>query len=332
MNRMQAMKAIVFTRYGTPEVLSYQEVAKPTPKDDEVLIKIHASTVTAGDCELRAFNIPALYWLPLRLAFGITKPRNQILGQEFAGVVEEIGKKVTRFKPGDSVFAPTSMKMGAYAEYICVPEKHPLAKKPENIHFEDAATIPVGGINAHHFLSKVSIKAGDRILIIGAGGCIGTAGVQIAKSHGAHVTVVDSTQKLKALKQLGADELIDYTSQDFIKMGGTYEVIFDVAGKSPVMAALRLLTSNGTYLMGNPNTFLKVLQGWWVNLTSSKKVVLQLADNKVDELEQVASLLANGIIKPLVDRRFALSDVPEAHSYVEKGLKTGNIIVSINPS
>ena len=226
------MQAIAWTAYGPPEALQLQEIAKPTPTANEVLIKVHAATVTTGDCELRGLKLPLVYRLPLRLYMGFSKPKGKILGQELAGEIEAIGSAVTRFQPGDPIFAVTMLRFGAYAEYTCLPESYPIMAKPTNMSYAEAATIPTGGINALHFLRKANLQAGERLLINGAGGSIGTYAVQIAKLWGAQVTCVDSARKLAMLRGLGADQVIDYAQNDFTQNGESYDVIIDVVGKS----------------------------------------------------------------------------------------------------
>ena len=227
------MKAIIWTKYGPPNVLQLKEIKKPVPKDNEVLIRICAATVTAGDCEARSFKFPILFWLPLRILFGLIKPRIKILGQELSGEIESVGKKVELFRKGDNIFAPTDINFGAYAEYRCLSSTLPMAIKPTNMSYEEAATIPTGGLNALHFIRKGNIQSGDKVLINGAAGSIGICAIQIAKTMNAEVTGVDSTEKLAMLRSIGADHVIDYTQEDFTKNDQTYDVIIDIAGKSP---------------------------------------------------------------------------------------------------
>jgi len=246
------MKAIVWTKYGPPDVLQLREVEKPVPKDNEVLIRVKAATVTAGDCELRRFDITIMLWLLVRIMVGIRKPRIKILGQEMAGEIESVGKNVTQFKKGDPVFAAAVMRLGAYAEYACLPGKYPIEIKPANMSYEEAATIPTGGLNALHFLRKGNIQSGQKVLIYGAGGSIGTFDVQLARYFGAEVTAVDSKDKLEMLLSIGADHVIDYTQEDFTKNGETYDIVFDVVGKSSFLRGIKSLKETGFYLVANP--------------------------------------------------------------------------------
>ncbi len=328
------MKAIVWTKYGTPDVLQRQEVEKPTPKDDEILVKIHATTVTAGDCEARSLSFPFWLSIPMRLFVGVRKPtRVKILGQELAGEIEAIGKEVTQFKEGDAVFAVMGFTMGAYAEYICLSEKSKemgasVAPKPANMSFEEAAAVPVGGLEAVHFLRKGNVKPGDKVLINGAGGSIGTMGVQLAKYYGAEVTAVDHTDKLDMLRALGADHVIDYTQEDFTQNGKTYDVIFDIIGKSPFAGSVEALRENGRYLIANPSLS-KMVRGSWVSMRSNKTVIFQAADHKVEDLIFLKELIEAGKLKSVIDKRYPLAQIQEAHHYVETGRKKGCVVITV---
>ena len=322
------MKAIVWTKYGPPDVLQLQEVEKPNPKDNEVLINVKAATVTAGDCELRRFDITILLWLLVRIMVGIRKPRIKILGQELSGEVESVGRNVTQFKEGDPVFAATEMRLGAYAEYACLPGKFPIAIKPSNMSYEEAATIPTGGLNALHFLRKGDIGTGQKVLINGAGGSIGTYALQIAKSFGAHVSCVDSKDKLDMLSSLGSDKVIDYMQEDFTSNGENYDIIIDVVGKCSFSKTVRSLSPNGHYILGNPNLAGRV-RGLWVSMTTNKKVKSELASYKAEDLVFLKELIEAGKVKSVIDRKYPLEQVAKAHSYVEEGHKKGNVVISI---
>lgn len=329
------MKAIVWTKYGSPDVLQCKEVEKPTPRDDEVLVKVHAATVTAGDCEMRRLKFPLFLSLPIRIYVGLRKPtRITILGMELAGEIEAVGKDVTRFKQGDRVFGTGGFGMGAYAEYVCLPvepdeTEGALAKLPGKLSYEEVAAVSVGGLEALHFLRQGNLQSGQKILINGAGGSIGTFAVQLAKHYfGAEVTAVDSTGKLDMLRLIGADHVIDYTREDFTKSGQTYDAIFDVVGRSSFSRSIKSLKQNGYYLIGNPR-LLPMIRGLWVSKTSNKKVIFETAKQKAEDLIFLANLIEAGKIKTVIDRRYSLEQVPEAHRYVETGQKKGNVVLTI---
>jgi NADPH:quinone reductase-like Zn-dependent oxidoreductase len=330
------MKAIVWTKYGPPDVLQLREVEKPTPKEDEVLIRIHATTVTAGDCELRSLKLPLLMSLPLRIWIGFRKPkRNTIPGTELAGEIEAVGKDVTRFKEGDQVFGSVSMGFGANAEYICLPEKPGeteggMAIKPANMTYEEAATVPFGGRDALHFLRLGNIQSGQKILINGAGGSIGTFAVQLAKHYGAEVTAVDSTAKLDMLRSLGADHVVDYTQQDFTTTGEIYDVIFDVIGKISFSRSSKSIKQDGTYLLANPVS--QMITGLWTRMTSSKQVLMQTSSGTIGHLNFLRGLIEEGKIRTVIDRRYPLEQIAEAHRYVETGQKKGNVVITVVPN
>ncbi len=323
------MKAIVYQEYGSPDVLELKAVDKPTPKDNEVLIKIYAANATTGDCEIRKFKIHILFWLPLRIYMGLRRPtRSTILGAYLAGEVEAVGKNVKRFKKSDQVFAAAGLRFGAYAEYMCLPEDGTLAIKPSNMTYEEAASVPLGGLNALHFLREGNIQSGEKILIYGAAGSIGTFAVQIAKSWGAEVTCVDSAKKLDMLRSIGADHVIDYTQEDFTKRGERYDVIFDVVGRSPYSRSVRSLKQNGRYLLANPGVS-HMVRGLWTSMTSGKKVVFEFASEKTEDLLYLKELIEAGKTKAVIDRRYPLEQTIEAHRYIESGDKKGNVIVTI---
>jgi len=328
------MKAIVWTKYGPPDGLQLQEVEKPTPKEHEVLIKVHATTVTAGDCELRSLRLPLYLSFPMRLYAGLRRPtRITIIGQELAGEIESVGKKVKHFKEGDQVFGAAAFGSGTYAEYVCLPGipgdmAGALAIKPANMTYEEAAAVPTGGLEALHFLRQAELQSGDIVLINGAGGSIGTFGVQLAKYWGADVTAVDSTAKLEMLRSIGADHVIDYTREDFTKSGRTYDVIFDVVGKSPYSGSIRSLKENGSYLIASPQLS-KMVRGLWTSKRSGKKVISGAASHKAADLIFLKELVEAGTLKSVIDRRYPLEQMAEAHRYVETGQKKGNVVITL---
>jgi NADPH:quinone reductase-like Zn-dependent oxidoreductase len=327
------MKAIVWTEYGPPAVLQLKEVEKPTPKEDEVLIRIYATTVTAGDCEQRSLKLPIWYRLPMRAYVGLIRPeRITILGMELAGEIESVGKDVTLFREGDQVFAATGfVGMGACAEYICMPEEPEegaLTIKPANMTYEEAAPVPVGGLEALGFLRQGNIQGGEKVLINGAGGTIGPYAVQLAKYFGAEVTGVDSTGKLDMLRSIGADQVIDYTQEDFTKSDQTYDFILDVVGKGSYSGCIRSLKQNGSYLIADPGPLQRV-RGRWTSRTSSKKVIFGAAYPKTEDLITLKELIEAGKIKTVIDRRYPLEQTAEAHRYVDKGHKKGNVVIIV---
>ena len=300
------MKAIVCPKYGPPEVLQLKEVAKPTPKNNEVLIRIFATTVSSGDMRIRSFKVPPLPWLPMRIMLGLRGPRKKILGFTLAGEIESVGKDVKLFKEGDQVFAATGFGFGAHAEYKCLPEDGVLAIKPVNMTYEEAATIPFGGLVALHFLKKGNIKKGQKVLIYGASGSLGTAAVQLAKYFGAVVTGVCSTTNLELVKSLGADKVIDYTQEDFTKSGQTYDVIFDTVGKSSFSGSIRSLKKKGFYLRAVHMELLPIVRGLWTSMTSSKKIIGGVASEKTEDLIFFKELIEARKFKPVIDRTYPL--------------------------
>jgi len=326
------MKAIVWTKYGPPDGLQLRDIDKPTPRDNEVLIRIVATTVTAGDCEMRGLKFPILFQLILRMYNGFRKPKKiSILGQELAGEIESVGKDVKLFKKGDQVFGTTGFGFGAYAEYKCLPENPKmgvLASKPVNMTYEEAAAVPTGGLEALHFLRKGKIQSEQKVLIIGAGGSIGTFAVQLAKYFGAEVTGVDSTGKLDMLRSIGANQVIDYTQEDFTKSTETYDVIFDVMGKTSFSGSVRSLKQNGRYILGNPGLS-QIVRGRWTSMRSSKKVIIGAAIQKNEDLIFLKGLIEAGKIKSVIDRRYPLKQIAEAHRYVDSGQKKGNVVITV---
>jgi len=325
------MKAIVYTQYGPPDVLHLQDVPKPAPQDDEVLIKVHATSVTAGDCNARGFVfVPPGFGILPRLMFGLRKPKQTILGLELSGEVVAVGTAVKQYKQGDLVFGNAGEKYGAYAEYICLPEDAMLAMKPANLTFEEAASIPFGGSTALYFLrDKANLQPGQKVLILGASGCTGVYAVQLARFYGAEVTGVCSTANLALVKSLGADKVIDYTREDFTQNGETYDVIFDmVPGKASFARYKGSLKPNGLYLAG-AGGLKEFAQMAWTALTGGKKVIAAMAPDRKEDLVTLKELLEAGKLRPVIGRRYPLEQTAEAHRYADTGHKTGSVVISV---
>ncbi|EML9735621.1 TPA: NAD(P)-dependent alcohol dehydrogenase [Bacillus cereus] len=301
------MKAIICTKYGPPNVLQLQNVEKPKPKKNEVLVKIHATSVSTGDCRIRGFNSPLLFWIPMRIILGFRKPRKPILGVELSGEIEDIGIDVTQFKKGDQVFALTELNLGGYAEYTCVHESGLIALKPTNVTYEEAAVIPFGGTSALHFLRKGQIKKGQRVLIYGASGSVGTAAIQLAKYFGATVTAICSSSNFDLVTTLGADNVIDYMKEDFTKRGEHYDIIFDAVGKYKKSLCTDALMPNGKYVSVNG----------------------MMAKVSKEDMNLLKQLAETEKLKPVIDRTYRLEEIAEAHIYVEKGHKKGNVSITL---
>jgi NADPH:quinone reductase-like Zn-dependent oxidoreductase len=322
------MKAVVYEQYGGPEVLRFTEVATPVPKDDEVLIKIHATTVTAGDWRVRSLEVPKGFGWLSRLAIGVTRPRQPILGSELSGVITAVGKGITKFKPGDDVFAFPGIRMGCHAEYRCMSEEAALALKPSNLRHDEAAALSFGGTTALHFLREAKLTAGEKVLVNGASGAVGTAAVQLAKHFGAEVTAVCSAGNADLVRSLGADHVIDYTTADFTRNGRVYDVIMDTAGTAPFERSGVSLRDGGRLLL--------VLAGMgdllsipWIALTNSRKVIGGTAKAKQSDLRLLADLAERGEFTPVIDRRYPFEEIVEAHRYVDTGRKKGNVVITL---
>jgi len=318
------MKAAIWTRYGPPEVLEVRDIEKPRPRPDEVLIRNRVANLFAGDAELRRFQMHTLFWLPIRLAVGVFRPRVKILGQEFAGIVEEVGSRVQDFKPGDRVFAPCGLG-GAYAEFLCQKTRL-LTRVPAGVDLGDVACLSVGGSNALHFLQAGEVKQGDKVLLNGAGGSIGTLAIQLAKLMGAEVTAVDRARKLPTLLGLGADHVLDYQHEDFTSREAAYDVVIDIVGGASYRGCLRALKPGGRLVLGNAPTR-QMLQRLWSRFVTDRKVRIALAGYRREDLDYLAQLLAERHIRTVVERSFTLDDIVAAHHYLDTGRKTGNVLL-----
>jgi NADPH:quinone reductase-like Zn-dependent oxidoreductase len=331
------MKAITYTEYGSPDVLQLREIAKPEPKDNEILIRIRATRVNYGDMLARRFgsvttkefNMPGILLLPARMEFGIRKPKKHILGSEFSGVIEAVGKEVKRLKIGDEVFGYRGPLFGAYAEYLCMPESGLVTHKPKNMSFEEATLIPYGALTAYSHFKKVSIQPGQKVLVNGASGGIGSAGVQLAKYFGAEVTGVCGTNKLTFVKTLGADKVIDYTKEDFTQNGEQYDLIYDILGRSSFDKSQSSLTPTGIHLYASFKVK-QLIQMMQTSKATGKKVICTFSSENLDDLNFIKELVEAGKFKTVIDKRFALEETAEAHRYYESGKNTGNVVISVN--
>lgn len=322
------MKAIVYEEYGPPDVLQFKAVEKPIPKDNEVLIRVYATTVTSADSRLRSLRVPTGFGLPTRLAFGLSKPRIPILGSELAGKIEAVGKNVSRFQIGDAVFASAGFKRGTYAEYTCLFEDGVIATKPTNLTFKQAAAVPFGALTALKFLKAGNIQRGQNVLVNGASGAVGTYAIQLAKYFGANVTGVCSVANIALVKSLGADQVIDYGKADFTQNSEAYDLIFDTVGNIALSRAISALRQRGRLLLAVAGIW-QMAQGRWIGMTSSKKAVSEPGGTKTEDLIFVKRLIEAGTIKPVIDRCYALEQIPDAHRYVDKGHKKGNVVITL---
>ncbi|SFR55210.1 NADPH:quinone reductase [Robiginitalea myxolifaciens] len=304
------MKAVVYEKYGAPEVLKLKDIEKPIPNDDEILVKIHAATVTSGDVRLRSSDFPPLFWLPARLIFGLFKPKKKTLGHELAGTVEEIGKSVTKFKVGDSVFGTTTMlSTGSYAEYICLPQKWKngvVALKPNNLDYRAAAALPVGAMTAMYLLEKANLKQGQSVLVYGASGSVGSYAVQIANQKASSVTGVCSASNFEMVRSLGASRLIDNKKEDYSEGSEKFDIVFDAVGKTTKSKAKRVLQTGGAFVS-----------------------VKMLTKEKDEHLRLIKDMAQDGILTPFIDKSFKLDEIVQAHEYVDKGRKRGNVVIEI---
>jgi len=330
------MKAVMRTEYGAPDVLYLTEVEKPTPKDNEVLVRVHANSVNFGDTFMRdfkkvtprTFTMPSPLWFITRLLLGVRKPRMKILGNEFSGVVESVGKEVSKFKEGEAVFGYLGQSMGANAEYLTIAENGLIVHKPDNLAFEEVACIPYGAITALALLRKANIQPGQKVLINGASGSIGSAALQLAKHYGAEVTGVCGTPRMEMVRALGADHVIDYSREDFTQNGETYDLIFDVMNKTSFQRCKTSLTEQGIYLLVSFK-IPQLLQMLRTARGNGKKVICALSDESIEDLREAKELAEAGVLKAIVDRSFPMEQAAEAHRYMESGQKRGSVVITM---
>jgi len=325
------MKAVKWNKYGGPNVLSITDMPVPEIKDNEMLVKVMATTVTAGDCEIRGLKFPFMFKWAIRLYFGLFKPRNKVLGQEMAGTVVALGNKVESYKVGDDIIAALGLTLGGYAEYVVIKEKPAMGAhyyKPTNLSFNEATTIPVGGFEAMHFIEQTQLKEGQKVLINGAGGSIGSIAIQLAKMKNAHVTAVDCNDKLDLLRSLSADEVINYEDTNFTDQAEYYDVIFDIVGKAPIEESYESLSPTGIYMIGNPSSkhkrFAKEKNGY------DKQVICTTSPQRQKDLITLVKLFEEGSLKTTIDQVMPLDDIVKAHRYVEENRKKGNLVIQVS--
>lgn len=322
------MKAWVYRRFGPPEVLELTEIPKPAPGDHEVLVKVRATTVTAGDWRCRSFIVPKGFGLMAGMFLGFTRPKHPILGSELSGEIESVGRAVTRFKVGDQVFAFSFPGMGCHAEYKCLAEDGAVVPKPANLSHEEAAALSFGGTTALVFLRKAGIRPGDKVLVNGASGCVGTAAVQLARHFGAEVTGVCSTGNVALVRSLGAEKVIDYTGEDFTRNGETYDIIVDTAGTAPFARSRASLKAGGRLLLVL-GSLPDMLRAPWARLTGSLRIIAGTETPRVEHLRFLAGLAESGNFKPVIDRRYPFAQMIEAHRHVDAGHKKGNVVITL---
>lgn len=324
------MKAITFDHYGPADVLQLSEIARPEPTENEILIRVYAAEVTKTDCELRRFSFSVnWFWLPLRMSVGLFRPRIRVLGGYFAGTVVAVGRDVSRFQPGDQVFGCTRLKLGAHGEYLCLPEHYTIVTKPHNLSFEQAAAVPLGGLNALHYMRLARIQPGEQVLINGAGGSIGSFALQIAKTMGAEVTAVDIGYKADMLREAGADHVINYKHEYFADRDKQYDVIFDMVAASRYSDCIRCLKPGGRYLLGNPRLS-SMIRAFITSWFSDKTVQFAFANEREEELMTLKSMLEAEQIKPFVDRVYQQAQAVEAHRRVETEERVGIVVLKMN--
>lgn len=317
------MKAAVYSQYGQPDVLQIKEVEKPSAKNNEILLRVKATAVNSGDIRLRKADPFAV-----RFVFGLIKPKINILGTVFSGEVESVGNAVKNFKAGDFIFGHTDMSFGAHAEYKCLPENASIALKPMNVSHKEAASIPFGGVAALHFIKKAMIKPGQKVLVVGASGAVGSAAVQLAKSLGAIVTGVCSSANIALVKSIGADKVIDYTKEDFTQNGEIYDVIFDTVKAISVSRSLKSLSKNGIMILSAAGMS-EMIQGLWISMTSNRKVLTGVISHTTEDIIFLKGLIETDKLKPVIDKTYSLEQIAEAHAYVEKGHKKGSVAIEL---